>query len=91
VPGLKLGAAYIRGSGIDGSRVPANGGYAWLGYGKDGRHWERDLWARYTVQSGAAKGLAFLLRYGVHRANAAQAELDANQIRVAVEYPLNGR
>lgn len=88
VPGLKLGAAYIRGSGIDGSRVPANGGYAWLGYGKDGKHWERDLWARYTVQGGVAKGLSFLLRYGVHRSNKAQAELSVNQIRIAAEYPL---
>lgn len=87
-PGLAMGAAYIRGSGIDGSRVPARGGYAWLGYGKDGRHWERDLWLRYTVQAGSAKGLALLLRYGEHRSNKAQAELDARQIRVAVEYPI---
>ncbi|MDQ0587157.1 OprD family outer membrane porin [Variovorax paradoxus] len=89
-PGLSLGAAYIRGSGIDGSRVPARGGYAWLGYGKDGRHWERDLWLRYTVPDGAAKGLALLLRYGVHRSNKAQGELDARQIRVAMEYPIGG-
>ncbi|KAI1691524.1 outer membrane porin, oprD family domain-containing protein [Ditylenchus destructor] len=63
-PGLSLGAAYIRGSGIDGSRVPARGGYAWLGYGRGGEHWERDLWLRYTVREGRAKGLALLLRYG---------------------------
>ncbi|QFZ83754.1 outer membrane porin, OprD family [Variovorax paradoxus] len=87
-PGLSLGAAYIRGSGIDGSRVPARGGYAWLGYGQGGRHWERDLWLRYTVQQGSAKGLAFLLRYGEHRNNKAQAELNARQIRVALEYPV---
>ena len=90
VPGLALGAAYIRGGGIDGSRVPAGGGYAWLGYGRDGKHWERDLWARYTVPSGTAKGLSFLLRYGMHRSNAAQAEANAKQIRVAAEYPLGG-
>lgn len=88
VPGLSLGATYIRGSGIDGSRVPARGGYAWLGYGEHGRHWERDLWLRYTVRHGSAKGLAFLLRYGEHRNNKAQAELNARQIRVAMEYPL---
>jgi len=89
-PGLTLGAAYIRGSGIDGSHVPARGGYAWLGYGKDGRHRERDLWLRYTVQEGSAKGLAFLLRYGVHRNDKAQAELNTRQIRVALEYPMGG-
>ncbi|WP_390341869.1 OprD family outer membrane porin [Variovorax boronicumulans] len=87
-PGLSLGAAYIRGSGIDGSRVPPRGGYAWLGYGQGGRHWERDLWLRYTVQQGSAKGLALLLRYGEHRNNKAQAELNTRQIRVALEYPI---
>lgn len=88
LPGLGLGMAYIRGTGTDGRRVPRGGGYAWLGYGEGGRHWERDLWLRYTVQGGAAKGLAFLLRHGVHRANAAQAELNTRQVRLAVEYPL---
>ena len=29
-----------------------------------------------------------LLRYGVHRANAAQAELNTNQIRIAFEFPM---
>jgi len=86
--GLRAGVAYIRGSGIDGSRVPPNGGYAWLGYGSGGKHWERDMWLRYTVASGSAKGLALLLRYGEHRANAAQAELDTRQIRLALEYPI---
>lgn len=89
-PGLSLGIAYIRGTGTDGRRVPANGGYAWLGYGHEGRHWERDLWLRYTVQGGGAKGLASLLRYGEHRANPAQAELNTRQIRLALEYPLGG-
>ena len=87
LPGSSLGVAYIRGSDIDGTRMPRNSGYRWLGYGKDGKHWERDLWFRYTVQSGAAKGLAMLVRYNVHRANDAQAELDTNEIRLAVEYP----
>lgn len=90
-PGLNLGAAYIRGSGTDGSNIAANSGYAWLGYGKGGKHWEGDMWARYTVQSGMAKDLAFLLRYGVHRSNKEQAELNTNQIRLSVEYPLGGK
>ncbi|MFT3719408.1 OprD family outer membrane porin [Pseudorhodoferax sp.] len=89
VPGLGLGVAYLRGSGTDGRHVPQGGGYAWLGYGQGGRHWERDLWLRHAVQGGRAKGLSFLLRYGVHRANAAQAELNTRQLRLAVEYPLS--
>lgn len=89
-PGLNLGVAYIRGSGTDGSNISLNSGYSWLGYGKGGKHWERDIWARYTVQSGQAKDLALLLRYGVHRSNKEQAELNTNQIRLSVEYPLGG-
>ena len=86
-----LSAAYVRGSQIDGSRVDPRGGYAYLGYGKGGKHWERDLEARYVVQSGVAKGTTLSLRHNVHRGNKAQAELDTDQIRLAVEYPLAGR
>jgi imipenem/basic amino acid-specific outer membrane pore len=91
LPGLALSAAYVRGSGIDGSRVDPRGGYAYLGYGDGGRHWERDLEARYVVQSGTAKGTTLSLRHNMHRGNTAQAELDGDQIRLAVEYPLSGR
>lgn len=90
VPGLNFTALYVRGFDIDGSHVDRNGGYAWLGYGKDGKHWERDLEARYVVQSGNAKGTTFSLRHNVHRGDTAQAELDGDQIRLAVEYPLSG-
>jgi len=91
IPGLVFSALYVRGSGTDGTHVDPRGGYAWLGYGKDGRHWERDLEARYVLQSGPAKGLALSLRHNVHRGNAAQAETDTDQVRLAVEYPLGGR
>ncbi|WP_423836546.1 OprD family porin [Stutzerimonas stutzeri] len=90
IPGLSFSAAYIRGSGIDGSDVDPSGGYAYLGYGRNGRHWERDLEARYVVQNGAAQGMTFSARYAVHRGNTDQAELDADQIRLAVEYPIQG-
>lgn len=90
LPGLVAAAAYVRGSGIDGSRTDPSGAYAGLGYGVGGKHWERDLMLRYTVQQGRAKGLALSARYDVHRANAAQAELNANRIRLAAEWPLGG-
>ena len=91
LPGLVFSAAYVRGDHINGSHVDPKGGYAYLGYGKDGKHWERDLEARYVVQSGSAKGAIVSLRHNVHRGNSAQAELDTDQIRLAVEYPLTGR
>ncbi|MFZ5935401.1 porin [Pseudomonas putida] len=90
IAGLNLTALYVRGFDIDGTHVDPNGGYAYLGYGKGGKHWERDLEARYVVQSGKAKGTTFSLRHNVHRGNTAQAELDGNQIRLAVEWPLSG-
>lgn len=90
MPEWALGGSYARGTGIDGSKIAADSAYAWLGYGKDGKHWERDLWLKYTVLSGRAKGTSVLLRYGVHRANAAQAELNTNQLRIAVEIPFSG-
>ncbi|QLF95049.1 OprD family porin [Pseudomonas sp. ABC1] len=90
IQGLTFGAAYTRGSGIDGSKVDPTGSYAWLGYGENGKHWERDLNLRYTVQEGAAKGLVLFLRHSMHRGDRAQAEIDADQIRLAVEYPLAG-
>jgi imipenem/basic amino acid-specific outer membrane pore len=90
VPGLTFSALYVRGNGIDGTHMDPRGGYSWLGYGKDGRHWERDLQAKYIIQSGPAKKLAVTLRHAVHRGNTAQAELDADQLRLAIEYPLGG-
>jgi imipenem/basic amino acid-specific outer membrane pore len=91
VPGLTFMALYVRGSDIDGTHMDAKGGYAWLGYGVNGKHWERDIQGKYVVQSGAFKNLAVTLRHAVHRGNTAQAELDADQIRLAIEYPLGGK
>ena len=80
--------AYTRGSGIDYSRA----GSVYSNYlgatGSGGRHWERDMLLRYTVQQGQAKGLALQLRYGVHRANKTQGELNVNQVRLLAEMPL---
>lgn len=90
LPGLSFSAAYLHGHDIDGRDVDPSGGYAYLGYGTEGEHWERDLEARYVMQDGAAKGLMVSLRHSVHRGNTAQAELDADQLRLAVEWPLGG-
>lgn len=90
VPGLSMAAAYVRGTGIDGSHVDPRGGYAYLGYGEGGQHWERDLMLQYRVPEGPVKGLRLVLMHNSHRANAAQTELNTDQLRVAVEYPLEG-
>ena len=87
-PGLSAGVAYTRGTGIDYRRLTSV--YRnYLGYsGSQGRHWERDMLLRYTVQQGAAKGLALQLRYGVHRVNRAQGEANIDQIRLLAEMPV---
>lgn len=86
--GLGAGVAYTRGSGVDYSRLTSV--YRnYLGYsGTQGKHWERDMLLRYTVQQGAAKGLALQLRYGVHRVNQAQGEANIDQIRLLAEMPV---
>lgn len=89
IQGLSLSASYVKGTGIDGSKIEKNSAYNWLGYGRGGKHWERDLTAKYTIPSGFAKDLTILIRHDVHRGNKAQAELDTNQIRIAMEYPLS--
>jgi imipenem/basic amino acid-specific outer membrane pore len=90
LPGASMGAAYIRGSGIDGTHAPADGAYKGF-YGQDGKHWERDVWIGYTASSGIAKGTSVRLIYSVHRANKAQMmDPDTNQIRLSVEFPMGG-
>lgn len=89
VPGLSVMTRYLRGSGIDNSRVDPNGAYAYYArLGDGGRHWERDVQVQYVVQGGPAKALSFTLQQTVHRANAAQADGDVNQVRIITQYPL---
>lgn len=92
VPGLSFMARYITGRGIDDSRYNGgpNGVYGWYSAstgGKDGKHWERDLEARYVVQSGPAQDLAIRASYAVHRDNGFSSE--ANELRFVVDYPLD--
>lgn len=92
VPGLTLMARYITGRDIDDSNYDGgpNGAYGWYSAGidgKEGKHWERDLEARYVVQSGAAKDLSVRVRYATHRANGFDSDLD--EVRVITQYPLD--
>ena len=99
IPGLKLMARYVSGSGIDGTHAPQGGAYNPFDpdddrytpqQGKGGRHWERDVDLKYTVQSGSAKGLNLSLSHVSHRANSAQAGDDIDRLYVIIEYPFKG-
>lgn len=88
VPGLTLMSRYVKGTGIDELDVSAASAYAGY-YGDDGRHWERDLEAKYVIQSGPAKDLSLRLRQATHRANSDQGEGSRDEVRFILEYPLS--
>ncbi|MGG2396852.1 OprD family porin [Pseudomonas sp. SH1-B] len=90
LPGLSLMTRYVRGHGIDGTRAPADGAYADSRMQGRGRHWERDIDLRYTVQQGWAKGLQMSLAHVSHRGNDAQPQRDIDRFYLVVEYPLQG-
>lgn len=93
IPGLKLTARYVRGHGIDGSRAPASGAYAPQDpqpVTSGGRHWERDIDLRYTVQQGAVKGLQMSVAHVSHRGNDAQDTRDIDRLYLIFEYPIQG-
>ena len=83
VPGLSFMTRYARGSDIDaydnktGDRLTQNG-----------KNWERDIEAKYVLQSGAAKDLSFRLRQATYRAESAVGT-DVDEVRLIVEYPLS--
>lgn len=98
LPGFTFMTRYVRGSGIDGSRAPAGGGYNPFdeslqryvpSQGKGGRHWERDVTLAYTVPSGPAKDLSLNLSHVSHRGNAAQGNNDLDRLYIVVEYPFD--
>ena len=81
VPGLSFMTRYVRGTNIDN------------GVRNNGKNWERDTEAKYVLQSGAAKDLAFRLRQATYRGNdaahAGAGTTDVNEVRLIVEYPLS--
>jgi imipenem/basic amino acid-specific outer membrane pore len=76
----------VKGWDIDGTN--ANNLYA-NRYGKNVKHWERDIDVKYVVQSGPAKDLTFQARYATARSSAANALVDLNEIRLITSYPLS--
>ncbi|MNP04953.1 Porin D precursor [compost metagenome] len=95
VPGLSFMGRYVRGDNIDDSQYDGgpNGGQGVYGaYGSDGRRWERNLEARYVVQSGPAKDLSIRVRQATLRSSEQVARTDtadSNEVRVIIEYPLS--
>jgi len=87
VPGLSFMARYVHGTGIDGTHADPNGLYA-NAYGKDGRHFETNLEAKYVVQTGPLKDLSFRARQAWHRGNADDGDININEFRLITSYPI---
>ncbi len=89
VPGLTFMTRYGRGSDIDYS----NANSVYMRRDADGnpltnqKRWERDIEAKYVVQTGQFKDLSFRLRQATTRAT--QFESDLDETRLIVEYPLS--
>ncbi len=84
VPGLSFMTRYVRGTNIEN----------WQGTRNNGKNWERDIEAKYVLQSGVAKDLSFRIRQATYRANDAASDAfngvaDTNEVRLIVEYPLS--
>ncbi|CDF81617.1 Porin D [Pseudomonas knackmussii B13] len=88
VPGLSFMTRYGKGTDADYSHANAtymrrdeNGNPL-----TDQKRWERNIEAKYVVQSGQFKDLSFRIRQATTRASAFESDLD--ETRVIVEYPL---
>jgi len=79
VPGLSFMARYVRGT--DANVETTN----------NGKEWERDIEARYVVQSGAAKDLSFRVRQATYRSSDGvyYGSPSIDEVRVIVSYPLS--
>ncbi len=79
VPGLSFMTRYITGSGAD------------TGVTNNGKEWERDIEAKYVIQSGPAKDLSLRVRQATYRSSDGvyygSASLD--ELRLIAQYPLN--
>ncbi|MED5607074.1 OprD family porin [Pseudomonas sp. JH-2] len=77
VPGLSLMARYL------------NGDHIRLASGGEGKEWERDLEARYVVQTGTFKGLSLRLRNATYRTDYEQWARDVDEVRLIASYNLS--
>ncbi|MET0612479.1 MAG: OprD family porin [Pseudomonas caspiana] len=77
VPGLSFMTRYVMGSdATSGTRDNINA-------------WERDIEAKYVVQSGPAKDLSFRVRNATYRSGASDYNTKVDDTRLIIEYPIS--
>lgn len=88
IPGLSFMTRYAKGWDADYS----NANSVYMRRGADGaplqdqKRWERDIEAKYIIQSGSLKDMSLRVRQATTRATDFESDLD--EVRLIVEYPL---
>ena len=79
VPGLSFMTRYVTGSGAQ-TAVTSNG-----------KEWERDIEAKYVIQSGPAKDLSLRVRQATYRSSDGvyYGSSSIDELRLIAQYPLN--
>lgn len=79
VPGLSFMTRYVSGSGAN------------TGTTSNGKLWERDIEAKYVVQSGPAKDLSLRVRQATYRSSDGvyYGSASIDELRLIAQYPLN--
>ena len=79
VPGLSFMTRYVSGSGANTATT------------SNGKEWERDIEAKYVIQSGPAKDLSLRVRQATYRSSDGvyYGSASIDELRLIAQYPLN--
>ncbi|MDE1464051.1 OprD family outer membrane porin [Spartinivicinus poritis] len=84
IPGLSFMTRYIKGDNIDLDSSISQAAVGISGESSRGEEWERDIEARYTLQSGSLKGMQFRLRLATLRTD--YDNNDRDEVRLIVNH-----
>jgi imipenem/basic amino acid-specific outer membrane pore len=77
IPGLSFMTRYVKGTGANTSTT------------NNGKEWERDIEAKYVIQSGPAKDLSLRVRQATYRSSDQVYSGSLDELRLIAQYPLN--
>ena len=79
VPGLSFMTRYVKGTGANTAET------------SNGKEWERDIEAKYVIQSGPAKDLSLRVRQATYRSSDGvyYGSASIDELRLIAQYPLN--
>lgn len=79
VPGLSFKTRYVKGTGANTADT------------SNGKEWERDIAAKYVIQSGPAKDLSLRVRQATYRSSDGvyYGSASIDELRLIAQYPLN--